>query len=86
MATNQSHDNKAHIRDSLDLTDAVWVQMEPPGVTIPDAAAYAKVLHTDGETYVALRSANDPDGVVLLFDMAEWAAFIKGVKSGEFDL
>lgn len=34
---------------------------------------------------VAVRSSKDPDGARLMFDAAEWAAFIKGAKSGEFD-
>ncbi|TYB53800.1 DUF397 domain-containing protein [Nonomuraea sp. PA05] len=35
---------------------------------------------------VALRDSKQQDGPVLVFTPAEWAAFTKGVLSGEFDL
>lgn len=34
---------------------------------------------------VALRNSHDPDGVSLRYTPAEWAAFLDGVKGGEFD-
>ena len=34
---------------------------------------------------MAVRDSKDPDGPVLTFTAAEWAAFIGGVKDGEFD-
>ncbi len=37
---------------------------------------------TDG---VAVRDSKDPNGPVLVFTPAEWTAFIKGAKDGEFD-
>jgi hypothetical protein len=37
-------------------------------------------------TCVAVRDAKDPDGPVLLCTRAGMAAFIAGVKDGEFDL
>ncbi|WP_435592907.1 DUF397 domain-containing protein [Nocardia sp. bgisy118] len=36
--------------------------------------------------HVALRSAEDPNGHVLVFTPGEWAAFTAGVHDGEFDL
>ena len=35
---------------------------------------------------VAVRDSKDPDGPVLRFTAAEWAAFAEGVAAGEFDL
>jgi len=35
---------------------------------------------------IQLRDSKDPDGPVLHFTVSEWAAFIAGVKAGEFDL
>jgi len=35
---------------------------------------------------VAVRDTKDPDGGMLVFAQSEWAAFIGGVKAGEFDL
>lgn len=37
-----------------------------------------------GDTY-AVRDRKDPHGAALVFDQAEWKAFINGVKAGEFD-
>lgn len=34
---------------------------------------------------VAVRDSKDPDGPKLSFTLAEWQAFIGGVKDGEFD-
>lgn len=34
---------------------------------------------------VAVRNSRHPEGPVLSFTPAEWAAFHSGVKSGEFD-
>lgn len=34
---------------------------------------------------VAVRDSKDPDGPVLLFTRAEIAAFLDGVRAGEFD-
>jgi hypothetical protein len=33
----------------------------------------------------AVRDSKDPDGPVLWFTPAEWAAFVAGVLAGEFD-
>jgi hypothetical protein len=35
---------------------------------------------------VAVRDAKDRTGPVLLFTAPEWAAFVGGVRNGEFDL
>jgi hypothetical protein len=35
---------------------------------------------------VAVRDAKHREGVVLEFSPSEWAAFLRGVKDGEFDL
>lgn len=32
-----------------------------------------------------VRDGKNPDGPVLTFDAAEWAAFLEGVRNGEFD-
>ena len=34
---------------------------------------------------VLVRHSKDPDGPVLAFSRAEWAAFIDGARGGEFD-
>lgn len=35
---------------------------------------------------VAVRHSKDPGKTTLTFSRAEWAAFVAGVKAGEFDL
>ena len=35
---------------------------------------------------VAVRDSKDPDGPILWFTAAEWAAFAEGMAAGEFDL
>ncbi len=39
----------------------------------------------DGTGRVALRHSRQPTGPVIVYDAAEWAAFVAGVRSGEFD-
>ncbi|MHB9857177.1 DUF397 domain-containing protein [Streptomyces sp. YIM S03343] len=38
-----------------------------------------------GEGGIALRNSRDPDGPALVYTPAEVAAFLAGVKGGEFD-
>jgi Domain of unknown function (DUF397) len=35
---------------------------------------------------VAVRDSKDAEGPILWFDAEEWAAFLGGVRDGEFDL
>lgn len=35
---------------------------------------------------IAIRDSKDPDGPLLTFTPAQWAAFTAAVRSGEFDL
>lgn len=43
--------------------------------------------HKSGEDVLYLmRDSKNPDGPQLAFTAAEWDAFVKGVKDGEFDL
>ncbi|ADP83926.1 DUF397 domain-containing protein [Pseudofrankia inefficax] len=37
-------------------------------------------------TGIAMRDSKDPAGPVLLFTTTEWAAFLRGVHNGEFEL
>ena len=34
----------------------------------------------------AVRDSKDPDGPNLFFTVSEWAAFLHGIRNGEFDL
>lgn len=48
-----------------------------------DAKCVQVQLHANGD--VSVRDDKDPDGPVLKFSRAEWAAFIAGVHGGEFE-
>jgi len=85
MTEAQPVDDKAHIRDEIDLSRAAWIRAEPEGETLDDCVEYAFVPHTDGVTYTAMRQSSRPDGVILVFTPSEWDAFVAGVRDGEFD-
>lgn len=38
------------------------------------------------DTEVRVRNSNIPDSSEVPYTYAEWAAFVRGVKNGEFDL
>ncbi len=40
----------------------------------------------DGTSRVVVRHSHHPDGLALVLDRDTWAAFLGGVKNGEFDL
>ncbi|WET77989.1 DUF397 domain-containing protein [Amycolatopsis sp. QT-25] len=84
--SEQPVDDKAHIRPKLDLSDAKWIRAEPEGADLDDCVEYAFVPHTDGVTYTAMRQSSNPDVNILVFTPAEWDAFVKGVRDGEFNL
>lgn len=42
------------------------------------------VAHKNGA--IAVRDSKDASKKTLIFNEAEWGAFVKGVKDGEFDL
>jgi Domain of unknown function (DUF397) len=84
MATSPIFDDKAEIRGQLDLTGATW-QQAPGSNSEEPLVEYAFVTHTDGETYVALRSAAAPNGPHQVFTRTEWEAFIGGIEDGDFD-
>lgn len=73
-------DDKAEVRGELDLTKAHWQRPEGT-VSGADVVELAFVPHTDGLTYVAMRQGE----TTLVFTPAEWDAFVKGAKDGEFD-
>ena len=62
-----------------DLTAAAWRTS-----TLCDLNGCVEVAILDGR--VAVRDAKDRAGPVLLFTTPEWAAFVGGVRAGEFDL
>jgi hypothetical protein len=65
-----------------DLTGAVWHKSTRSGGNGGDCVEVAANL----PGIVAIRDTKDPGGAVLVFSDAEWAAFLAGVRDGEFDL
>jgi len=47
---------------------------------------YCCVMVGKKDGAVAVRDSKDASKTTLVFNEAEWIAFVKGVKSGEFDL
>jgi Domain of unknown function (DUF397) len=61
-----------------DLTNAEWISGNEDGS--PGGVEVAFV----GDMIV-MRNGDDPGGPVLVFNEAEWDAFVAGAKDGEFD-
>ena len=79
------YDDKSTVRGSLDLSVARWQRGEGEGAEDGEHVEVAFVPHSDGVTYVAMRNSAQPAGPVLVFTPAEWDAFVKGARDGEFD-
>jgi len=62
-----------------DLPGARWHKSSFSG-TNGDCVEVAVLPHA-----VAVRDSKDPAGPALVFTPSEWAAFLAGVKHGEFD-
>jgi len=65
-----------------DLTGAVWRKSRRSGNGGSDCVEVAKNL----PGVVGMRDSKDRSGPVLAFGSEAWAAFVDGVKRGEFDL
>ncbi|MEV6344708.1 DUF397 domain-containing protein [Actinoplanes sp. NPDC051851] len=65
-----------------DLTGAVWHKSTRSGGNGGDCVEVARNL----PGIVAIRDTKDPHGDTLVFTHAEWAAFLAGVRDGEFDV
>jgi hypothetical protein len=63
----------------LDLTGAEWRTS-----TLCDLNGCVEVAVLEGR--IAVRDSKEKGGPVLLFTPGEWAAFVGGVRGGEFDL
>jgi len=63
-----------------DTSHAAWITSRAC-----NNSACVQVAHLDGGV-VALRDSKDTSKPAHFFDSEEWAAFVTGVKAGEFDL
>ncbi|HSX02386.1 MAG TPA: DUF397 domain-containing protein [Candidatus Saccharimonadia bacterium] len=75
QTTSVMHPTKGRV----DLAQAQWRKSQLSGA-IGNCVEVAFVDH-----HVAVRDTKDRDGGTLLFTQAEWAAFVGGVRNGEFD-
>jgi len=79
-------DNGA-VASGIDMSSLSW--RRPAGASQDEASGVMEVAITprpDGGSWVLLRVAGDPAGLVLVYDEHEWACFLDGVRKGEFDL
>lgn len=58
-----------------------WIKSSFSGPTGGNCVEVAFLA--DGE--VAVRNSRHPDGPALIFTSAEWDAFVRGARGGEFD-
>ncbi|MFI6799213.1 DUF397 domain-containing protein [Streptosporangium canum] len=78
----------------MDLSRAEWRKSSFSGNNGGDCVEVAELKDvTDGPGHkaehaelIAVRDSKDPEGPKLFFTLAEWDAFVNGVKVGEFDL
>jgi len=66
----------------MDLTGAEWRKSRYSGSNGGNCVEVARNL----PGVVAVRDSKTPGAPELLFTLAEWEAFIAGMKNGEFDL
>jgi hypothetical protein len=63
----------------MDLTNAEW-RKSSYSATQTNCVEVAQASEI-----VAVRDSKNPTGPVLVFTPTEWAAFVAGVRDGEFD-
>jgi hypothetical protein len=68
-------------RSNHHLSDAVWVKSSRSNGNGGNNCVEVALL----DSCVAVRDCKNPTGPALLFDPAEWTAFVDSAKSGEFD-
>jgi hypothetical protein len=64
--------------DSCDFSQAIWRKSRHSATT-----HCVEVAQTP--TVVGVRDSKDPNGLVLQYPSTRWAAFLGGIKAGEFD-
>jgi hypothetical protein len=65
---------------SSELAGARWTKSSLSGPTGGNCVEVARL----GDGQVAVRNSRHPSGPALVFTAAEWDAFVRGAKDGEF--
>ena len=68
------------LNGDLDLSGAAWRKSSFSGAPQQNCVEVAEV----GGGWVAVRDSKDAASPILVFTPAEWAAFLQGVRAGEF--
>jgi hypothetical protein len=68
-------------KEGVDLSGAIWRKS-----TRSDTGGQCVEVADNIPGIIAVRDSKQPDGPALLFTLAEWDAFVGGVRDGEFDL
>ena len=65
----------------LDLSRAQWFKSTRSGPNCDNCVEVAFV-----DEAIVVRDSGNPEAAALIFNAAEWDAFVGGAKDGEFDL
>ncbi|GAA0846096.1 DUF397 domain-containing protein [Streptosporangium amethystogenes subsp. fukuiense] len=65
----------------MDLSAAIWRKSSRSGGNGGQCVEVAANL----PEVIAVRDSKDPDGPKLLLTPTEWATFVRGIKTGDFD-
>ncbi|WP_424888645.1 DUF397 domain-containing protein [Streptomyces sp. XH2] len=76
MAESTTERPAGAIVPELDLGNAAW---------LPGSQGTGDVEIAFVEGFIAMRNGRDP-GPAVVFSPAEWRAFVRGAREGEFDL
>jgi hypothetical protein len=69
------------LKGKFDTATARWER-----TNLEDGSPAALEVGYGDNGLVALRTAEHPDGDLLVYTQSEWEAFVEGVRDGEFDL
>ncbi|GII77058.1 hypothetical protein Sru01_20400 [Sphaerisporangium rufum] len=79
-------------RSSMNLSRVTWRKSRRSGngsncveVAVADPTEAGVAHKADADRLFLFRDSKDPEGPILAFTPSEWAAFVGGVKDGDFD-
>lgn len=72
------------IRNGMPASEFYGVEWRKSRRSGPQGGQCVEIAHLPGGQ-VAIRNSRHPAGPALVFTSSEWAAFVGGVKDGDFD-